>query len=237
MANLRLSTVGAICAVVATAGFVLGIVLTASSGVQVIIPDSGTELEWLADAQDGGDLFIAGTWIVVFAGLIGLIGLVGFYDALGHAGPVMIVAPVAGAVGLTLVTISHAIPITLAQEIVPAYMSGDAATKSAAVVDAQTLTSIAHLTNYFGDALGWGVAVPLYAIAILKTGALPKWIGWVGMVAAVFAGWIGLFSPLSSVIDGLTFPGFLAFFVFMGSVGVALLRRRKELPAASLAPV
>jgi hypothetical protein len=37
------------------------------------------------------------------------------------------------------------------------------------------------------------------------------------------------------VIDGLTFPGFLAFFVFLAAAGIAVLRQ-KELPAASLAP-
>jgi hypothetical protein len=71
-----------------------------------------------------------------------------------------------------------------------------------------------------------GVAVPLYALAILKTSAIPKWIGWLGVVVAAFAGWLGLLSPLSSVIDGLTFIGFIAFFVFMAAMGIALLRRR-----------
>ena len=80
----------------------------------------------------------------------------------------------------------------------------------------------------------WAVVTPLYAYAILKTRLLPRWIGWVGMVAAFFAGWLGIISPLSSVIDGLTFPGFVAFFVFLAAVGVAVLRL-KELPATSLA--
>jgi hypothetical protein len=98
-----------------------------------------------------------------------------------------------------------------------------------------TLTSLSHLTNYVGNALGWGVTVPLYAIAILKTSVVPRWIGWVGMVSAVFGGWLGLLAPASSVIEGLSSIGFLAFFVFLASMGVALLRR-KELPAPGLAP-
>jgi hypothetical protein len=77
--------------------------------------------------------------------------------------------------------------------------------------------------------------VPLYAIAILKTSVVPRWIGWVGMVSAVFGGWLGLLAPASSVIEGLSSIGFLAFFVFLASMGVALLRR-KELPAPGLAP-
>lgn len=235
MRTVSLATIGAVCALATVVGFVVGIVLMASSGVQVLIPDTGEELEWVADVDDAGNLFVAGAWIVVFAGLFGLIGLVGFYDALKDAGPVLIVAPIAGAVGLTLVTISHAIPITMAYEVVPAYTEGDAATKAAAVLGMDTLTSLSHLMNYVGNALGWGVTVPLYAVAILKTSRVPRWIGWVGMVAAVFAGWLGLLAPASGFIEGVSFVGFVAFFVFMGAMGVALLRRR-ELPAAQLAP-
>jgi hypothetical protein len=87
MKDLRLSMVGAVCAIVAVAGFVVGIVLSVSSGVQVLIPEAGAT-----------GLF-AGAWIAIFAGLVGLIALVGFYDVLKEAGPVMIIAPVAGAVG------------------------------------------------------------------------------------------------------------------------------------------
>jgi hypothetical protein len=39
------------------------------------------------------------------------------------------------------------------------------------------------------------------------------------------------------VIEGLTVIGFLGFFVFMAAVGVALLRRRKDLPVAAVSPV
>ena len=77
--------------------------------------------------------------------------------------------------------------------------------------------------------------MPLYAIAILKTSALPRWIGWLGLVVAVFAGWLGLLAPASDVVEGLTSIGFLGFFVFMASMGIAILLRRKQ-SATELAP-
>jgi hypothetical protein len=58
----------------------------------------------------------------------------------------------------------------------------------------------------------------------------------VGVVTAVFAGWLYLLSPVSSIVDGLSVIGFLAFFIFMASLGVALLRRRTasvEAPAVT----
>jgi hypothetical protein len=55
MAHIRLSTITGVSAILAVVGFVLGIVLMASSGVQVLIPDSGDEVAWMADAHDGGE--------------------------------------------------------------------------------------------------------------------------------------------------------------------------------------
>jgi hypothetical protein len=37
--------------------------------------------------------------------------------------------------------------------------------------------AITLVTNATGDFLNWGVVVPLYAVAILTTRALPRWIG------------------------------------------------------------
>ena len=222
MRELRLSTVGAVCALIAVSGFVVGIVLMATSGVQALIPETGRDgAEWVADVEDAGNWFVAGAWIVGLAGLVGIVALVGFYDVLKQAGPVMIIAPVAGAVGLTLVTASHVIPIAMAQEFAPSYTPEDAA-----VFD--TFASACLLLNYFGNVFNWAVATPLYAVAILKTRALPRWVGYLGLIAAVFAGWLGLFAPLSSVIEELTSIGFLAFFAFLVSMGITILRRRAD---------
>lgn len=196
MKNLNLATVGAVCALVTVAGFVVGIVLSISGGVEVLIPETGTEgLEWIADVQDAGDLFTVSAWIVVFASLFGLIALVGFYGALREAGPVMIIAPIAGVVGLTLVTISHVIPVAMAHELAPGYSEANEATQASLGVTFDTLASLSALTNYFENALGWGVAVPLYAIAILTTSALPRWIGWLGLVVAFLQGGWGCSRP------------------------------------------
>src|SRR3954452_22054944 len=155
MSGMRLSTITGASAILAVACFVLGIVLMASSGVQVLIPDSGDEVVWMADAHDGGELVVAGAWIAVAAGLVGIVALVGLYDVLKSAGPYLIFAPALTIAGLTLVTISHFVPITIAQEVAPTFVNGGPAIKPSALVDARTLTSVAHVANYFGDMLLW----------------------------------------------------------------------------------
>jgi hypothetical protein len=53
-------------------------------------------------------------------------------------------------------------------------------------------------------------------------GALDRLLG---IVVAVFAGWLGLLAPASSAIENVTSIGFVGFFVFMAAMGIALLRR------------
>ena len=228
MKNLSLTTVGAVCAVLMVASFVVGVALAATSGVQVLIPETGAEgREWIADVNDAGGPFVAGAWLTILGGYFGMVALIGFYDALREAGRVLILAPIVGVAGLTLVTLSHLIPIAMAYELAPAYADAGAATQAELAITADTLASICLVTNYAGNFLGWSVAIPMIAYAILKTSVVPRWIGWLGLVVAVFAGWLGLLGPASSVIEGISSIGFLAFFVFMLSMGIALLRRRR----------
>src|SRR5829696_9447882 len=46
------------------------------------------------------------------------------------------------------------------------------------------------------------------------------------LLVGVLTGWLGLLSPASSVIASISNIGFIGFFVFMLSMGIALLRRR-----------
>lgn len=213
------------CALLLVACFIAGIAMMASSGVQVLIPETGKDgLEWLADADEGGNLFVAGATAVVFGGLFAIGAFLGFHDALRRAGPMTTIAATAGVAGMVLVTVSHATPIALAQHLAPAYLNADGATKESLAATQDTFASFCLLMNYFGDALVWGVTTPLFALAALRTKAVPRPIPWIGLVSAVFAGWLGLFGPLSSAIDGLSTIGFFAFFIFMAAMGVALLR-------------
>jgi uncharacterized protein DUF4386 len=229
MRSVSLATIGAVCAVITVVGFVIGIVLMASSGVQVLIPETGADgLDWIADAEDAGDQFVAGAAVVVFAGMFALVAFLGFYDALRQAGPWVVIAPIAGVAGMVLVTISHATPIALATQLVPDYTAATGATKEALAVQFDTWAQFCLLMNYFGDMLAWGVTTPLFAIAILKTRAVPRWIGWVGLVSAFFGGWLGLLWPISDLVNELSTIGFFAFFVFLASFGIALLLGRGD---------
>src|SRR3954449_13210672 len=130
MPNINLRTAGAICAVLTTLSFVIGVAFSAGSGVQTIIPDTGKDgIDWIDDVDDGGGAFLVGAWFVILGGFLGLLALIGFWEALRDAGRLLILAPILAVVGFTLVQISHLIPIAMAYEVVPDYVHATGATK------------------------------------------------------------------------------------------------------------
>lgn len=215
---MGVTRIGAWCAIGLVVAFVAGIALSAASGVQVLIPETGKDgLDWIRDVDDASGAFFLGAWLTIAGGILGLVGLVGFYQALRGAGEWLLLAPILGVVGLTLVTISHLLPIAMAYELVPNFTATQADTFD-------TFAALAQVLNYTGNVILWGVVVPMYAVAILRTGLVRRWIGWLAVVVGVFAGLGVALSPASSVIDGITFIGFVAFFVWMAAMGVTLLR-------------
>jgi hypothetical protein len=117
MRNISLITAGAICAVLTTLSFVVGIAFSAGSGVQTIIPETGQgAIDWINDVDDGRGPFLVGAWFVILGGFLGLLA---FWEALRDAGRLPILAPILAVVGFTLVQISHLIPIAMAYELVP----------------------------------------------------------------------------------------------------------------------
>jgi uncharacterized protein DUF4386 len=237
-ATSTLTTVGAACAIATVIAFVAGIVFTAASGVQVLIPETGKDgLGWIRDVDEAGGTFFLGAWLIILGGVLGIPALIGFYNALREVGSWFVLAPILGSVGLTLVTLSHLIPIAMAYELVPGYTAGDAVTKSSLATVADTWAVLALVVNYTGDVVLWGVVVPMFAVAVLKTSAVPRWIGWLGLVGVgIFAGLGDALSPASSIIEGVTFIGFVAFFVWTAAMGVALLRRKRPPAYQSPAP-
>lgn len=235
MKRLTIAAVGAWCAVAVLPLLVGGAMLLSGSGAAEVLPASGEPgQEWLA-AVASDERFAAGAWLIVLIGFLVMVAFIGLYFVLGQAGEVLIVAPVLGVAGMALVQVSHLIPIAMAYRLAPAY-AADGADSSTLGATADTFAALSQVTNAAGNALVWGVAVPLFAWAILSTRALPRWIGWLGMVVAFFGGWLGLLSPALPLAEDLSGIGFLAFFIFIFSSGIAVLRRVRRQGHSLLAP-
>jgi hypothetical protein len=236
VSRVSLTTIAAVSAIVTFVMFAVGIALMASSGVKVLIPETGKEgLEWIADVDDAGDLFFVGAWLVVFGGVFALVALVGFYEPLRGAGAGD--GPRAGAgrrrddAGDDLPRPPHLDGVR-ARSWLSRRGRDSARVHRGDVRHARQPQPRAQLHRRHARL---GVVVPLYAWAILKTRAVSRWIGWLGFVSAFFAGWLGLLAPASSAIEGITTIGFFAFFAFLLALGIALLRRDRA-PAEELLP-
>ena len=191
---MSLTRIGAWCAIGLVVAFVAGIALMAASGVQVLIPETGKDgLDWIADVDDASGAFFIGAWLVIVGGILGLVGLIGFYDALRRAGDWLV---------------ARADPRCVRphsrDDLSPASDRDGLRARPGLprCFDAHTfdtLASLALVLNYTGDVVLWGVVVPMYALAILKTNLIRRWIGWLAVGVWVFAG-IG--DALSPALEG-----------------------------------
>jgi hypothetical protein len=225
--RVEVATVGAWSAISTVPVLIGGGALLSSSGAGDLIPQTGTVgQEWLLAVGSASAAFAAGGWLLILMGYLVLVAFVGLYFTLSEAGSIMVLAPVLGVSAMVLVTVSHLIPIGMAYDLAPAFAAAPATNREALGVVADVLAATSLVINAAGNALGWGVVVPLYAWAILKTRALPRWIGWLGLTVAILAGWLGLFAPLSSVVNSVSSFGFPAFFLFLLCGGIATLRRQ-----------
>jgi hypothetical protein len=225
--RLDLRAIGGVCAVMGVVIFILGgVVGVATGGPDTVIPETGDGLRtWVRDVVDDRTGFAIGTGMVVLGGILLAVALIGFYDVLRDAGPTMILAPVLGIFGLVLVTISHSLPIVLAEEFAPDFTRAGPVARTTLQTTGDMMAGTALATNYVGDLMIWAVAVPLFGLAAIRTRAVPRWIGWLGVGVGVVGGWIGAFGIVSTTVEDVTAIGFLGFFVWMLAMGVALLRR------------
>jgi hypothetical protein len=225
--RVEVPTVGAWCAISTVPVLIGGGALLSTSGAGDLIPQTGSAgQKWLLAVASAPGAFAAGGWLLILMGYLVLVAFVGLYFTLREAGSIVVLAPVLGVAAMVLVTVSHLIPIGMAYELAPAFAAAPATNQGALSVVADVLAATSLVINAAGNALGWGVVVPIYAWAILKTRALPRWIGWLGLVVAVLAGWLGLVAPLSSVVNSISSFGFPAFFLFLLCSGIATLRRQ-----------
>jgi hypothetical protein len=231
--RLDLRAIGGVCAVMGVVIFILGgVVGAATGGPDTVIPETGDGLRtWVRDVVDDRTGFAIGTGMVVLAGILLAVALIGFYDVLRYAGPAMILAPVLGIFGVVLVTISHSLPIVMAEQFAPDFAGAGPTARTTLQTTGDLMAGTALATNYVGDLMIWAVAVPLFGLAAVRTRAVSRWIGWLGVLVGVVGGWIGAFGIVSTTVEDITAIGFLGFFVWMLAMGVALLRG-PHVPAA-----
>ena len=171
--------------------------------------------------------FLTFQWLFLLASVLLIPAALGFYRALYQAGTTLWIAVAALFTGALLLMAASMTLIGIAYELVPAYVAAGESTRSALAAMASTLAVTALVAIRTGYSLSLGIGVGLFAMASLRMSVLPRWIGWLGLAAALLGGLLRALAPVSEVFGNIGFLGFLAFLVWMVVMGVALLRLRE----------
>jgi hypothetical protein len=171
--------------------------------------------EWLQSR--GVDTLIPGHWFDSLGVLLFMVAALGFYRALRQAGPLPLIAVVATVTG-SIFSIFHGfINLGIAYELVP---------------DTDALSQTDSLAASVGTVLTF-IGVLLFSFAVLRTSLVPKWIGWLGMIAVL--GFCLL--VLLPLVFSMATPWFLlyVFGVWLVAMGVVLLRLKEPVAPDSVA--
>ena len=171
--------------------------------------------EWLQSR--GVDTLIPGHWFDSLGALLIMVAALGFYRALRQAGPLPLIAVVATLTGGIFSIFHGFINLGIAYELVP---------------DTDALSQTDSLAASVGTVLTF-IGVLLFSFAVLRTSLVPKWIGWLGMIAVL--GFCLL--VLLPLVFSMATPWFLlyVFGVWLVAMGVVLLRLKEPVAPDSVA--
>ena len=171
--------------------------------------------EWLQSR--GVDTLIPGHWFDSLGALLIMVAALGFYRTLRQAGPLPLIAVVATLTGGIFSIFHGFINLGIAYELVP---------------DTDALSQTDSLAASVGTVLTF-IGVLLFSFAVLRTSLVPKWIGWLGMIAVL--GFCLL--ALLPLVFSMATPWFLlyVFGVWLVAMGVVLLRLKEPVAPDSVA--
>ena len=182
-----------------------------------------------------GDI-VTGHWFDVLALVLNMAAVLGFYQALRQAGPLLLIAVVAFLTGVIFVLAHEFIRLGIAYELAPGIADASTATRPALEVMANTLRQTSWIAAGVGYVLIFGIGVLLFSFAILRTSVVPKWIGWLGLIAVAVN--VALVTLLSGVFDSSIRPPWLlasgTHLGWMLAMGVVLLRLKETVAPDSV---
>src|SRR5262249_17734224 len=156
----------------------------------------GKQLLFLYERQAG---YLTRETLFLLYPIFGLAEGFGLYLLLRRAGAFVGGALAAWLSGLVIGIATDVLTITVVAQLAPEYASAGEAGRPALEALARVLDSYIGLMQIVCEALVC-VGLSLFALAVLRTGVAPRWLGWVGLAAAVLVGLI--YRPLNTLGGG-----------------------------------
>ena len=224
MANTGLVKVGGVSAILAVVLYIVAAIVYFAGVGQV---DSDGVAQVLLAVNDNRAAFLTSTWLALLGAALLIPAALGFFQALRETAAVLWIAVAAMFTGALLFMATAIMQLGVGYELAPGYVEASDATKPALTVIASTLDRINDVANEIGLILLFGIGVLLFALAGLRTSIVPKWVGWLGLVGVIFA-WLSALEPVVEALGPQNGIAFVISMVWMGVMGVVLLRRRES---------
>ena len=230
MTNTGLVKVGGVSAILAVVLYIVAAIVYFAGVGQV---DSDDAAKVLLALNDNRAAYLTSTWLALLGAALLIPAALGFFQALRETAAVLWIAVAAMFTGALLVMATAIIQLGVGYELAPGYVEASDATKPALTVIATTLDRINDVANEVGLILLFGIGVLLFALASLRTSIAPKWVGWLGLLGVIFA-WLSALEPVVEALGAQNGIAFVISMVWMGVMGVVLLRWRE--PATTTSP-
>ena len=220
--TLGITRIGAVCAIAYVVLVIVVLVLLGA--LDLLEPDISAD-EVLITLDEDRDLALTAGWLFVLAPFPLAVAGLGLFKMTHRAGSWMWIAPMALVGGALLALIRNVLLVAMTDELAPAYVAAAPDERSELAAVGDTLLSYGYVIgDVVGGVLAGGVGVGLFSLAVLVTGVAPRWVGWLGVAAAVGGGFLTPLAPASAVIEALNGLGALAFFIWMIVMGQLMWR-------------
>ena len=216
--------VGGACGILYFVTTIVAIALASTAGVTERDLEVGNVEKYLQGMADNQGMFVASMWLFNVSNVLLVAFAAGLYQVLSGYGPVMRVALIAVAGGAFSFLMETMMTIGVAEGIAPFYSVASGGDKAVLHSLALTLMEFRAHTALLGGVLV-AVAALLFGVAVLRTQALPRWLGYAVLVAGVL-GVVGGLTPLAGLFSVIRVLGLVGFIIWTLAAGTAMLRIR-----------
>ena len=234
MTNVFVVRIAGVLALLAVVAQLAAFGIAFASGIQPGAPldfSDGAQLLAAADANPGVLGLVFATISPSLALPLGIALYVVLKDANGYAlfGATMYY------VGQTIALVHEALRIALFWRMPGLYQRATEEARPAVLALGDLLVHVQDMLSLIAFVLGFGAGFAALAIAIIRTAALPRSLGWVLLILAGGVGFVAYplqffrFPGASLVVLG----GMMVFFLWLVAMGISLLRWRPSVAPAA----
>jgi hypothetical protein len=205
--------------------FLTGLAATAlvsTTGVSERDLEVGNAGRYLVGMREDAGVFVAAMWMFNVSNILLMGFAAGLYHVLRDYGPALRISLLAAVGSALLFLVETTATIGVAEGVAPFYVLSAGGERAILYTQALTLIAFRNHTALLGSIMLAAAAVG-YGAAALRTGALPRWLGYT-LIPVGALGLLGGLAPLSAALSLARVVGLALFALWAAAAGIAMLR-------------